>query len=56
MRHPRDSQAWKIFDSLHPEFDADPKIVCLGLASDGFNPFGVMSTSYSISLVILNPL
>ncbi|XP_016460942.1 uncharacterized protein LOC107784327 isoform X2 [Nicotiana tabacum] len=25
MRHPRDSQAWKAFDLLHPEFAVDPR-------------------------------
>lgn len=55
MRHPRDSQAWKTFDSLHPEFAADPRNVRLGLATDGFNPFGAMSISYSIWPVILIP-
>ncbi|KAL3358732.1 hypothetical protein AABB24_015704 [Solanum stoloniferum] len=55
MRHPRDSQAWKTFDLLHPEFAADLRNVRLGLASDGFNPFGAMSTTYSIWTVILIP-
>ncbi|WMV26375.1 hypothetical protein MTR67_019760 [Solanum verrucosum] len=55
MRHPRDSQAWKTFDLLHPEFATDPRNVRLGLASDGFNPFGAMSTTYSIWPVILIP-
>ncbi|XP_059281239.1 uncharacterized protein LOC132034924 [Lycium ferocissimum] len=46
MRHPRDSQAWKTFGLLHPEFATDPRNVRLVLASDGFNPFGAMSTNY----------
>jgi len=48
MRHPRDSEAWKTFDLLHPEFVDDPQNVRLGLATNGFNPFGNMSTSHSI--------
>ncbi|XP_068498546.1 uncharacterized protein [Phaseolus vulgaris] len=55
MRHPRDSEAWKAFDVLHPEFANDPRNVRLGLASDGFNPFGTVSTSYSIWSVVLIP-
>lgn len=55
MRHPRDSQAWKTFDLLHPEFAADPQNVRLGLASDGFNPFGEMASTYSIWPVVLIP-
>ena len=55
MRHPRDSKAWKTFDLIHPEFAADPRNVRLGLASDGFNPFGALSTNYSIWPVVLIP-
>lgn len=55
MRHPRDSKAWKTFDLLHPNFSEDPRNVRLGLASDGFNPFGAMSTNYSIWPVVLIP-
>ncbi|XP_070055746.1 uncharacterized protein [Nicotiana tomentosiformis] len=55
IRHPRDGEAWKRFDTTFPEFCSDPQNVRLGLASDGFNPFGMMSTNYSIWLVILVP-
>ncbi|XP_019232529.1 PREDICTED: uncharacterized protein LOC109213219 [Nicotiana attenuata] len=54
-RHPRDGEAWKRFDTTFPEFASDPRNVRLGLASDGFNPFGMMSTNYSIWPVILVP-
>lgn len=53
IRHPKDGKAWKSFDSRFPDFAADPRNVRLGLASDGFNPFGSMSLSYSIWPVIL---
>ncbi|XP_070017211.1 uncharacterized protein LOC107767582 [Nicotiana tabacum] len=55
IRHPRDGEAWKRFDSTFPEFSSDPRNVRLGLASDGLNPFGMMSTNYSIWSVILVP-
>nr|XP_027189367.1 uncharacterized protein LOC113786234 [Cicer arietinum] len=55
LRHPRDSEAWKHFDLTHPWFASDPRNVRLALASDGFNPFGMMSTNYSIWPVILIP-
>nr|XP_009804123.1 PREDICTED: uncharacterized protein LOC104249398 [Nicotiana sylvestris] len=55
MRHPRDSEAWKRFDTIFLEFSSDPRNVRLGLASDGFNPFGTMSTNYSIWPVVLVP-
>ncbi|KAH0664550.1 hypothetical protein KY284_029481 [Solanum tuberosum] len=48
MRHPADSMAWKKFDELHPSFAAEPRNVRLGLASDGFQPFGMSKTPYSI--------
>ncbi|KAL3638393.1 hypothetical protein CASFOL_017764 [Castilleja foliolosa] len=56
MRHPADSTAWKEFDKEYPGFAADPRNVRLALATDGFNPFGNMSTSYSMWPVILAPL
>jgi len=55
MRHPRDFEAWKTFDLLHPEFVNDPRNVRLGLATDGFNLFGNMSTSHSIWPMVLIP-
>ncbi|XP_038713903.1 uncharacterized protein LOC120007624 isoform X1 [Tripterygium wilfordii] len=55
LRHPADSIAWKSFDEQHKSFSEDPRNVRLGLASDGFNPYGNMSTSYSIWPVVLVP-
>ncbi|KAL4273495.1 hypothetical protein GQ457_13G017720 [Hibiscus cannabinus] len=55
MRHPADSEVWKNFDILHPSFAADPRNIRLGLASDGFNPFSNMSSSYSVWPVVLIP-
>ncbi|GMI78906.1 hypothetical protein HRI_001559900 [Hibiscus trionum] len=55
LRHPADSLAWKTFDQKFPSFAGDPRNVRLGLASDGFNPFKIMSTSYSTWTVILVP-
>ncbi|GLT69206.1 hypothetical protein SLA2020_413750 [Shorea laevis] len=55
LRHPADGEAWKAFDSRYPDFASDPRNVRLGLASDGFNPFGNMSTSHSIWPVMLVP-
>jgi hypothetical protein len=55
LRHPADGEAWKAFDSRYPDFASDPRNVKLGLASDGFNPFGNISTSHSIWPVMLVP-
>ncbi|XP_031105794.1 uncharacterized protein LOC116010498 [Ipomoea triloba] len=55
MAHPVDSPTWKRFDVVHPSFAIDPRNVRLCLASDGFNPFENMSTSYSVWPVVLVP-
>ncbi|KAE8721065.1 Detected protein of unknown function [Hibiscus syriacus] len=50
---PADSLAWKSFDNKYPSFARDSRNVRLGLATDGFNSFKIMSTSYSTYPVIL---
>ncbi|XP_020271010.1 uncharacterized protein LOC109846198 [Asparagus officinalis] len=55
LRHPADSAEWKHFDQEYPDLAADYRNVRLGLATDGFNPFGNMSTSYSMWPVMLVP-
>ncbi|KAG8501438.1 hypothetical protein CXB51_003791 [Gossypium anomalum] len=55
LRHPADSLAWKSFDSKFLSFASDPRNVRLGLAANGFNPFKIMSTSYSTWSVVLVP-
>lgn len=56
MRHPADSKAWKHVDSEFKWFsEGGGRNVRLGLASDGFNPFGMQSLTYSIWPVILVP-
>nr|GEU56831.1 hypothetical protein [Tanacetum cinerariifolium] len=53
MLHPVDGRAWKNFDTKYPNFAKEPRNVRLGLAADGFNPFGNLSQAYSMWLVIL---
>ncbi|XP_050387516.1 uncharacterized protein LOC126803829 [Argentina anserina] len=53
LRHPADDEAWKFFDRSFPDFAADVRNVRLGLATDGFNPFGNMNLSYSICPVMV---
>ena len=48
MRHPSDGDAWKYFDREHPWFAADSRNIRLGLATDGFNPYDNLSTTYSM--------
>ena len=53
LRHPADSPQWKTIDHLYPEFGVEPRNLRLGLASNGMNPFGSLSTSYSSWHVLL---
>ncbi|XP_026413256.1 uncharacterized protein LOC113309041 isoform X2 [Papaver somniferum] len=53
FRNPADAEAWKDFDARYPWFAAEPRNVRLGLATDGFNPFGNMSNAYSLWPVVL---
>ncbi|XP_073152210.1 uncharacterized protein [Henckelia pumila] len=55
LRHPADGSAWNMFDEKFPAFSMDPRNVRLGLATDGFNPFGNMSTTYSMWPVMVVP-
>ncbi|KAL3533167.1 hypothetical protein ACH5RR_006688 [Cinchona calisaya] len=55
MRHPSDSEAWKHLDKQFLRFAEDPRNVRLGLATDGFNPFGNMNNSYSTWPIIVMP-
>ncbi|XP_074298181.1 uncharacterized protein LOC141629004 [Silene latifolia] len=55
LRHPADALAWEQFDSRYPLFASDPRSVRLALASDGFNPYRLMNTTYSTWPVILIP-
>ncbi|XP_073051353.1 uncharacterized protein [Primulina eburnea] len=55
LRHPADGSAWKMFDVKFPAFAMDPRNVRLGLATHGFNPFGSMSTTYTMWPVMVVP-
>uniref|UniRef100_A0A453GNK9 Uncharacterized protein n=1 Tax=Aegilops tauschii subsp. strangulata TaxID=200361 RepID=A0A453GNK9_AEGTS len=46
MRHPADGEAWEHFDSEFSCFAKDARNMKLGIATDGFNPFGNMTSSY----------
>ena len=53
MTHPADGLAWKDFDAVFPSFARDARNLRLGLATDGFNPFGNMNTTYSMWPVLV---
>ncbi|XP_061993579.1 uncharacterized protein LOC133711482 [Rosa rugosa] len=49
LRHLADSPAWSKVDELYPNFGNESRNVRLGLASDGFNPFGNIIVLWTIS-------
>jgi hypothetical protein len=53
MSHPADGEAWKDFDDVFPSFADDARNLRLGLATDGFNLFKNMNTSYSMWPVLV---
>ena len=56
VRHLADCSQWKKIDHF-PDFDKEARNLRLGLASDGMNPYGNLSTQYSswpVLLVIYN--
>ncbi|XP_071714966.1 uncharacterized protein [Rutidosis leptorrhynchoides] len=53
MRHPVDGRAWKEIDKRYPDFAREHRNIRLGLATDGFNPFGNMNNPYNMWPVIL---
>jgi hypothetical protein len=55
MCHPANSIAWKHVDRMDTKFASDPHNVRLALASDGFNPFGMLNVTYNTWPVILIP-
>jgi hypothetical protein len=55
LGHLADAIVSKEFVEEHEGFARDSRNVKLGLTSDGFSPFGNMSTTYSIWLVVLMP-
>ncbi|RYR58479.1 hypothetical protein Ahy_A05g024270 isoform H [Arachis hypogaea] len=55
MTHPRDSEAWKMFDLKNTSFAEDPRNIRLALATDGINPYRSMNANSSTWSVILIP-
>jgi hypothetical protein len=55
MVHPSDSDTWKALDNFDLEFARDVRNVHIGLATNGFTPFGENATSYSCWPVFVVP-
>jgi len=53
LRHPADSMQWKNIDQEFPKFGEECRNIHFGLAIDGMNPFGNLSTNHSCWPVML---
>lgn len=56
LSHPADGEAWKDFDKKYSWFAKDARNLRFGLATDGFNPFGNMTTAYSMWPIFISHL
>jgi hypothetical protein len=56
MGHPSDGKAWKNFDKKYPDQESDARNVRIAIATDGFNPYGMSTTSYSCWPMFVIPL
>jgi hypothetical protein len=56
MGHPADGELWAHFDGIHRDKADETHNVCVALATDGFNPYGLMAATYTCWLVFVIPL
>jgi hypothetical protein len=56
MVHLADGEAWKSFNGNHQGKDEEACNVCIALGTDGFNPYGMMSATYTCWSVFAIPL
>ena len=54
--HPFDGEAWTRFDMIHREKALEARNVCVALATDGFNPYGMAAASYTCWPMFIIPL
>jgi hypothetical protein len=47
MVYASDGEAWKHFDAIHREKVEEARNVCVALATDGFNPYGMRAAPYT---------
>jgi hypothetical protein len=55
MVHPSDGEAWESFNRKNPDKDDEAHNVHVALATDGFNPFGMMSAHTLVGPCSLSP-
>jgi hypothetical protein len=56
MGHPADGESWQYFDKQYPVQAAEARNVRIAIATDGFNPYGMSTSSYSCWPVFVIPL
>jgi hypothetical protein len=56
MVHPSDDEAWTSFNEKHHEKSDEAHNVRVALATDGFNPYGMMVAPYTYWPVFVIPL
>jgi hypothetical protein len=56
MVHASDGEAWTHFDSIHHEKARESRNVRVALATNGFNPYGMMAATYTCWPVFVIPL
>jgi hypothetical protein len=54
--HPSDVDAWKYFNAWHPQKTEEARNVRVALATDGFNPYGMIAAPYTCWPVFVIPL
>ena len=56
MVHPSDGESWKHFDDIHREKALETRNVRVALATDRFNPYGMMAAPYPCWPMFVIPL
>jgi hypothetical protein len=56
MVHTSNSEAWKHFDATHREKAKEAHNVCVALATNGFNPYGISVAPYTCWPMFVIPI
>ena len=56
MVHPSDGEAWIRFNDKHRDKADEARNVRVALATDGFNPYGMMAAPYTCWPIFVIPL
>jgi hypothetical protein len=56
MVHASDGEAWIHFDAIHHEKVEEARNVHVVLATDGFNPYGMIATPYTCWPMFVIPI